>query len=207
MHDTLIQGCVSVSALLEAYLSLGSEEVDAKQNLMEYACAQLRTTVDEAREAVWNLRQRPAKVTLVGPFLRSISEQVHREFGIPVECRISEETFEFPKDTIHELLMVVREATYNAVRHGHARKVEITVCFQPHECELKITDDGIGFEPDTLPSLQAGGHYGVVGMRERIQRIGGRLLVNSAPGAGTEVLVYVPRESVLSEKHEAETLL
>jgi signal transduction histidine kinase len=206
MHDTLIQGCVSVSALLEAYLSLGPEEPDARQNLMEYACNQLRTTVDEAREAVWNLRQRTASVTLLGPFLRSISEQIHREFGTPVECRISEESFVLPKDTIHELLMVVREAIYNAVRHGRPRKVEITVSFHRNECELRITDDGIGFEPGALSSLQVG-HYGVVGMQERIQRIGGRFLVNSAPGTGTEVLIYVPRESAMPEPREAETLL
>lgn len=206
MHDTLIQGCVSVSALLEAYLSLGPQEADARQNLMEYACTQLRTTVDEAREAVWNLRQAPASVLLLGPFLHSISEQIHREFGIPVECRISEESFELPKDTVHELLMVVREAIYNAVRHGHPRKVEITLSFHGNECELRITDDGIGFEPGALSSLQVG-HYGVVGMQERIQRIGGRFLVNSTPGAGTEVLIYVPRESSILEPKEAETLL
>lgn len=206
MHDTLIQGCVSVSALLEAYLSLGPEEADARQNLMNYACTQLRTTVDEAREAVWNLRQRPASVTVIGPSLRSISEQIQREFGIPVKCAIAEESFELPKDTVHEVLMAVREAIYNAVRHGRPRKVEITVSFHSDECELRITDDGIGFEPGFLSSPQVG-HYGVVGMQERIQRIGGRCLVNSSPGAGTEVLIYVPRESGKIEPREAETLL
>ncbi len=52
MHDTLIQGCVSISALLEAYLSLGPREGDAKADLMTCARSQLRTTIDEAREAV-----------------------------------------------------------------------------------------------------------------------------------------------------------
>ena len=206
MHDTLIQGCVSVSALLEAYLSLGPEEVDTRQNLMEYACTQLRATVDEARGAVWNLRQKPASVTLIGPSLHSISEQIHREFGIPVECTISEESFELPKDTVHELLMVVREALYNAVRHGHPHKVDITVRFDRHQCELRITDDGIGFDPGALSSLQVG-HYGVVGMQERIQRIGGRFVVNSSPGAGTEVLIHVPGDSGAWQTKEAETLL
>lgn len=138
--------------------------------------------------------------------MRSISEQIHREFGVPVDCAIPEESFELPKDTVHELLMVVREAIYNAVRHGHPRKVEITVSFRHDECELRITDDGIGFEPGALSSLQVG-HYGVVGMQERIQRIGGRFMVNSSPGAGTEVLIYVPRESGKMEPREAETLL
>lgn len=206
MHDTLIQGCVSVSALLEAYLSLGPEEADTRQNLMEYACTQLRTTVDEAREAVWNLRQRPASVILLAPLLRSISEQIHREFGIPVECTVSEESFELPKDTVHELLMVVREAIYNAVRHGHPRKVQITVCFDRNECELRIADDGIGFELHGLSSSQVG-HYGVVGMQERIQRIGGKFVVESSPGVGTEVLIRVPGESGTLGRKEAETLL
>src|SRR5439155_5327282 len=67
MHDTLIQGCVSVSALLEAHLSLGHGEADAKQDLMSCARTQLRTTIDEARQAVWNLRQPSPTAASLGP--------------------------------------------------------------------------------------------------------------------------------------------
>ena len=88
--------------------------------------------------------------------------------------------------------MVVREAIYNAVRHGNPSNVQIAVHFESNACELKITDDGIGFEPATLPSLR-GGHYGLVGMQERIQRIRGKFAVHSKSGGGTEVVIQVSR--------------
>src|SRR5206468_12820788 len=80
MHDTLIQGCVSVSALLEAHLSLGQAEADAKHDLLNCARTQLRTTIDEAREAVWNLRQTPSKGASLGPLLQKMTEDVTKEF-------------------------------------------------------------------------------------------------------------------------------
>lgn len=196
MHDTLIQGCVSVSALLEAYLSLGPKEADAREDLMTCARTQLRTTIDEAREAVWNLRQKPAAVRSLGPFLASISDQVQRELGIPVEYVITGQPFEFQRDTIHEVLMVLREAIYNAVRHGHPSHVQIAACFGKDECELRVVDNGIGFDPETLRSLQLG-HYGLTGMQERIQRIGGRFVVNSKAGVGTEIVLYVSKDTSL----------
>lgn len=194
MHDTLIQGCVSISALLEAYLSLGPKEGDAKQDLMECARSQLRTTIDEAREAVWNLRQRSSAVKSLRPFIASMSEQVHREFSIPVEYTTTGEPFELQRETIHEAMMVLREAIYNAVRHGHPSRIELAVRFKNEECEVIITDNGTGFDPGTLPLLQVG-HYGLVGMQERSQRIGGRLVVHSRIGTGTEVALYLPKKA------------
>jgi len=202
MHDTLIQGCVSVSALLEAYLSLGPRDGDAREDLMACARTQLRSTIDEAREAVWNLRQKPAAVHSLGPFLRSMAEQVHREFGIPVEYEVTGEAFEFPRDTIHELLMALREAIYNALRHAHPRRVRIVVGFEGNECQLRVVDDGVGFKAETLPSLGLG-HYGLVGIQERVERIGGRFAVNSKEGAGTEIVLYVPRRRSVTRDSDA----
>ncbi len=194
MHDTLIQGCVSVSALLEAHLSLGQAEADAKHDLLNCARTQLRTTIDEAREAVWNLRQTPSKGASLGPLLRKMTEDVSKEFCLPVECRISGKPFELRQETIHELLMVVREAIYNAVRHGHPNKVQLDINFEMNECRLTVQDDGTGFDPEQVSSLSVG-HYGLVGMRERVQRMGGKLVLHSRSGAGTEISFQVPRSA------------
>ena len=194
MHDTLIQGCVSVSALLEAHLSLEHADADAKQDLMSCARTQLRTTIDEAREAVGNLRHTPLPVASLGPLLRKMTDELGQEFGVPVECSISGKPFEFQHETIHELLMVVREAIYNAVRHGRPNRVRLDLAFGKNNCSVKILDDGAGFEPDDLSSLPLG-HYGLVGMKERVQRIGGKLVLSSRSGAGTEVSFRVPRRA------------
>jgi signal transduction histidine kinase len=88
--------------------------------------------------------------------------------------------------------MVVREAIYNAVRHGHPSNMQIAVHFESNGFELKIADDAIGFELAKLSSLPVG-HYGLVGMQERIQRIGGRFAIHSKSGGGTEVVIQVSR--------------
>jgi len=201
MHDTLIQGCVSVSALLEAHLSLGHADADAKQDLMSCARTQLRTTIDEAREAVGNLRHTPLPVASLTPMLRKMTEELGHEFGVPVECSISGKPFEFQQATIHELLMVVREAIYNAVRHGRPNQVKLDIAFGKNHCSVSILDDGSGFEPADLSSLPLG-HYGLVGMRERVQRIGGKLGLISRSGAGTEVRFQVPRRSNTSSNEK-----
>src|SRR5258708_3733296 len=195
MHDTLIQGCVSVSALLEAHLSLGHADADAKQDLMSCARTQLRTTIDDAREAVGNLRHTPLPVASLTPLLRKMTEELGQEFGVPVECSISGKPFEFQQATIHELLMVVREAIYNAVRHGRPNRVNLEIAFGKNNCSVRILDDGTGFEPGDLASLPLG-HYGLVGMQERVQRIGGKLILTSRSGAGTEIEFQVPRRAI-----------
>ena len=110
MHDTLIQGCAGVSALLEAHSSLAETEPSDKDSLLSCARAQLRTTINEAREAVWDLRHADGSATTIGPILETMTQQVSREFGVPVEYRMAGRPFDLDQSTAHELLMVVREA-------------------------------------------------------------------------------------------------
>jgi len=195
MHDTLIQGCVSVSALLEAHLSLGHGEAEAKQELMGCARTQLRTTIDEAREAVWNLRQPASEVPSLVPALCKMTQDIALEFAIPVDCNVSGKTFDFQQDTVHELLMVVREAIYNSVRHGHPQHIQLDLAFENDGCRVKVSDDGTGFDAQKSGSSH-NGHYGLLGMKERVERIGGQLNVSSRIGGGTEVAFFVPRRAV-----------
>jgi ligand-binding sensor domain-containing protein/signal transduction histidine kinase len=198
MHDTLIQGCVSVSALLEAYVSIGHTEPDTKTDLLDCARTHLRSAIDEAREAVWDLRQNSA-VTDITPLLEAMAERVSHEFGVPIVCRVSGKPFALDQSTVHEVLMVAREALYNSVRHGHPRKVELGICFEGGTCSVEVRDDGTGFDPAMLTS-SAGGHYGLIGMKERVERIGGKFVLRSGAGEGTELTIQVPRKTVLAEE-------
>lgn len=204
MHDTLIQGCVSVSALLEAHSSLGDSEKtehDPRNDLLEYARTQLRSTIGEARQAVFGLRGAPEVRTSIGPLLGRMAGQVSHEFGVPVECRISGQPFDFEQSVAHELLMISREGIYNAVRHGQPNQVELGICFDEDSCSIKVRDDGSGFDPAMLASLPRG-HYGLIGIQERVNRIGGRLTLHSSPGEGTELIVEVPRKQSASSVEE-----
>ena len=92
-----------------------------------------------------------------------------------------------------ELEWILREALRNAERHAHATKVAVRLRMLGGRAVLTIADDGEGFEvPDDLDELPRGRHFGVTGMRERAQLAGGDLMVESAPGEGCVLSVWVP---------------
>jgi ligand-binding sensor domain-containing protein/signal transduction histidine kinase len=198
MHDTLIQGCAGVSALLEAHSSLGDSEPTAKEGLLSCVRTQLRTTIDEAREAVWDLRHADGSATAIGPILGNMTQQVSQEFGVPVEYSVSGRPFDLDQSTAHELLMVVREALHNAMRHGQPNKVHVEIEFEKKQFRVQVRDDGCGFDAE-VASSQPNGHYGLVGIQERAKRIGAVLVLNSGPGAGTELTLSVPRRAMTAE--------
>jgi signal transduction histidine kinase/ligand-binding sensor domain-containing protein len=194
MHDTVIQGCTSVSALLEAIASSQTGNQPQGEDLLEYARAQVRTTIDEARHAVWDLRHEDESALDLKASLEAISVQTRKEFSVQVSCTVVGTPSPVPGSITRELLMVVREAIYNAVLHGRPHRITIEVRFKPQQLSLTVTDDGRGFQ---VNDPQAEGHFGITGMRERMERTGGKMTITSTPGSGTQVDLSIPR-SVLS---------
>jgi len=86
---------------------------------------------------------------------------------------------------------VAQEALRNAARHGHAQQVAVELSLEPQGLCLTVTDDGCGFDPATVQPRTDGG-VGLIGMRERVELLGGQLDVVSAPGAGTQIVATVP---------------
>lgn len=95
--------------------------------------------------------------------------------------------------------MVAREALYNSVRHGHPRKVDLGVSFDENSCSVDVRDNGSGFDPAMLSST-ATGHYGLIGMKERVERIGGKFVLRSQAGEGTELMIQVPRKAIVAQE-------
>ena len=89
------------------------------------------------------------------------------------------------------LLLVTREAIRNAVSHGTPAAVEVRLAFEPHTIRLDIEDNGCGFQADSA-CLAVDGHFGILGMRERMEQIRGSLDVTSSPGNGTTITAYLP---------------
>jgi signal transduction histidine kinase len=96
----------------------------------------------------------------------------------------------------HHLLRICEEALANVVKHAHATRVEVVVDFTSHEVQLQIRDNGRGFEPKKLGTSQRG-HFGLLGITERIASLFGVLSVDSAPGRGTRLLVTIPTRVAL----------
>jgi signal transduction histidine kinase len=84
------------------------------------------------------------------------------------------------------------EALINAFLHAHSREIEVEICYSPKELRMRIHDDGRGIDPQVLASGGKSSHWGLRGMRERADRIRGRLDIRSRAGGGTEIELIVP---------------
>jgi ligand-binding sensor domain-containing protein/signal transduction histidine kinase len=197
MHDTVIQGCTSISALLEAISSLQRGNVALQENLLDHARMQVRATIDEARDAVWNLRHNEDSVEDLGRSATAIAVHTSEEFGIAVDCKEKGRPFRMRGALARELLMVIREAVYNGALHGKPRRIDIKLVYSRDALESSITDDGCGFD---VVARKADGsqHYGIEGMRERVERMGGRIGIVSAPQQGTTVSFNIRRSHLQS---------
>jgi signal transduction histidine kinase len=113
--------------------------------------------------------------------------------GLPVEVSVavSGESRPIPQETEQQLLRIAQEAVANVTKHAGASRIEIQLQREPKRLRLRIVDDGRGFEERDAFAAH-GGHFGLIGMRERAERLGGELHLASRPGEGTQVEASVP---------------
>jgi signal transduction histidine kinase/ligand-binding sensor domain-containing protein len=188
MHDTVIQGCAGVSALLEAMAT--SKSGDSKsEELLDFARQQARATIDEARDAVWNMRHEQEKVVDLIEAIRGVLTQTTREFGTEAVFTHGAPEWQTGVSAAHEIIMTVREAVYNSVQHSGTNRVELNATIDGGTVTIDIVDTGVGFAANTEATPE--GHYGLVGMQERLQRLGGTFALTSAPGKGTHIRLTV----------------
>ena len=193
MHDTVIQGCTGVSALLEA-VAMEEQKQREETGLLDVARHQLRTTIAEAREAVWNLRREDEGPGMLAGKIGAMAAQVGAEFHLPVTCSTMGTPFGISHPMAHDLLMIAREAVCNAALHGHPTQISVGMEYTAREVVLTVSDDGCGFDPRQAES-QSDHHFGLKGMRERASRWGGKFRLTSATGSGARVEARLARRS------------
>ena len=93
-------------------------------------------------------------------------------------------------DTAHALLRIIRELASNAVRHGHATRIQIAGCLEADKIVFSVADNGCGFDVADTPGPDEG-HFGIAGLRERARRHGGGVEMESAPGHGTTATIWL----------------
>jgi len=200
MHDTVIQGCVGVSTLLEAASRLRVSDPDEAIALVDHAKEYVRTTLEEARQAVWDLRSPVAGDSGVSSLI-DLARRLGTEKAIQVDTEVTGNRSVHDLELDRTLLLVGREALRNAVAHGHPSRIAVRVAFRALDVELEVKDDGVGFDPGVFnpgvfnPGAAASGgdgHFGILGMRERVEQLGGSLTLNGAPGNGMTVIARIP---------------
>lgn len=203
LHDTLLQGFVSASMHLHAAVDPMPEDSPAKARL-SHALELVRTVAEDGRNAVKGLRS----ATSDRDDLEHAFSRVREELDVrgDIEFHVLGEGQARPLHSItrDEIYWIGREALVNAFQHSEARRVEVEVEYAMKGLRLTVRDDGRGIDPRTL---QAGreGHWGIVGMRERANRIGGRLKIFSGAGGGTEVELFVPAAIAYESKPRRRT--
>ena len=190
IHDTLAQGFVGISSQLDAVAMCLADETPARKYL-DMARKMARHSLTEARRSVMDLRSS----VLEGQDLASALESGARVWtagsGVEVAVDADGQPGELPQAMEQHLLRIAQEAVTNALKHAAATRIAIRLRIAERKLRLRISDNGRGFEePDVFSSL--GGHFGLIGMRERAERLGGDLRLESRPGGGTEVEVTVP---------------
>lgn len=126
------------------------------------------------------------------PALKSLAERFSKRFGTPVSVD-AKSVPRFTKTTEAAMYRVAQEALNNVARHAKASRVHIRVWMSPGELHCQIRDDGVGFDPAAVPKFNKNA-LGLVGIRERLNVLGGSLEIQSAPQQGTELKILVPVE-------------
>jgi signal transduction histidine kinase len=191
LHDTLAQGFVGISSQLDAVALTLNGRVEVARKHLDLARKMVRHSLTEARRSVMDLRAS----ALEGHDLPAALSEAAPQWtaGSPVHIRVDVEgeNRPLPEETEQHLLRIAQEAVTNAVKHAHASQVRIHLAMASRKLSLRVADNGQGFEQDEAFS-EVGGHFGLLGMRERAERLGGELQLHSEPGQGTEVHVTVP---------------
>jgi signal transduction histidine kinase len=110
---------------------------------------------------------------------------------VNVEVNIKGGFEKLPEEMEHNLLRIAQEAVTNASKHAQASRIEVELVQTEKVVNLRVIDNGCGFQTDDA-FAGMGGHFGLIGIQERAERIGGEFRLESQPGAGTEVEVTVP---------------
>jgi two-component system, NarL family, sensor histidine kinase YdfH len=188
LHDTLSQGLAGLILQLEAADAyLAGSRTERAREILKQSMDKARGTLAEARLAIDDLR-RPAERDLVEAVQR---ETDHFTIATGITCAPQIEVTGIVPDPIAETAVrVISEGLTNIARHARARNVTLRLIGSKNGLEIEICDDGIGFEPDAVEA----GHYGLLGMRERLRLAGGSLQVHSTPGKGTCILIHIPLE-------------
>jgi signal transduction histidine kinase len=199
MHDSLAK---TVSGIGFAALALSRRiERDPEGAALEarQLAEDARQATRQAREIIVGLRADSGETLPVASALAMLAQSWAQDTGVELELAI-EEVGDLHPQTGRELEWILGEALANVKRHARARRVGVRLRRLGARAVLTVVDDGVGFDvPDELEQLAGGRHFGVGGMRERALLAGGDLSLESAPGDGCVLSVWVPTEVVPRE--------
>jgi len=190
LHDTLLQSFQALLLQFQAGLNMFRIHPVQATEILESALNQASQAIDEGREAIQGMRSSTQLSNNLAEAIQAVGDELAADGA--VEFRV---VVEGPSKEMHPILRdevygIAREAIRNAFKHAEAKVIETEITYA-NTLRLRIHDDGKGLDPEIAKKGRSG-HFGIPGMRERAERIGGGLDVRSRPGAGTEIELSIP---------------
>ena len=197
LHDTLLQSFQGVLLRFQAaVIVLPDRPTEAKQ-VLEHAIDEAADAITEGRDAVHNLRLATGAADDLAVAIGSLGKELTAMSAdgttAPAGVDVS---VEGTARNLHplvrdEVYRIAGEAVRNAFRHANAQRIEVEIRYDDRRLRVRVRDDGRGIQPAVLEGDRPG-HFGLPGMRERAEIIGGRLTVWSEGGLGTEIELTIP---------------
>ncbi|HLI27178.1 MAG TPA: histidine kinase [Chloroflexota bacterium] len=192
IHDTLAQGLTALTLQLEMADALLDDAPERARGSIQRALQLARANLQEARRSVLDLRAAPLEGLSLPEALEQLAAEFTRDHGVPCAATIQGLQGRLPARLETGLYRLAQEALANVAKHARPSRVDLRLVQQPGRLELIVADDGVGFDPRAPVCAGPHGGFGLAGMRERAALLGGQLVVDSAPGRGTRVVVQVP---------------
>ena len=198
LHDRVLQLLTSIQLRSELCLN----ELMSKPEQLE---RELKTIADAAHKAATEIRsllleKQPAVNLVAGSLERRLKEEMdifraRTGLKLKFECAIG--AHDLPYEVEQELYFALREGIINAIRHSRATELNLSLTQDQTTCRVGLRDNGVGFDKN---STVGGGGFGLKGMKERIEKAGGQLVIETAPGKGTQIAIAVPLRAKTSTK-------
>jgi signal transduction histidine kinase len=188
-HDTLLAGLSATAWQLDAAMHICTQPPLLKS--LTNVSSMLRYCNAEARLAVDELRHESLEPTSIVKTMREMLQQLTRGTPVAFELKVDASLPQLSGNVSQSLLRVCQEAANNAIQHGKPSMISVSLDYAKSMATLCVHDDGLGMDPALVQSPLPG-HFGLLGMRERVQRIGGEFDITTVSGQGTTVNAKVP---------------
>jgi len=186
LHDSVTQTLFSIGLTAEAASALVESKPERARAELETLQELTRTALEEMRSLIFELRPAELETDGLAAALRKHVDVLRRLHPQEIELSVAGER-RLPAAVEKGLLRIAQEALGNALRHSGAERVELALDVRDSHAQLRVADDGAGFEVETARPR----HLGLTSMRERAEALGGRLEIDSVAGRGTTVSVEV----------------
>jgi signal transduction histidine kinase len=197
LHDTLLQGIQGLMLRFQAVADRVTDDQSHAQ--LEAALSAADDVVVDARNRVRDLRGTEGANDLV-TIVEHLVADVPFDPPIPVRILVEGKPRLLHPFVAAEIKRILHEVLFNIALHARASSAEVAIGFEPRHLAIRVRDDGIGMPEDVLARGHKPGHFGLIGMRERAEKIGGHLMVSSGPDAGSEITLTLPAKLAFAKR-------